>query len=297
MKISVPGDPRAQGHLAMLLFSALVAGSFALGGLAAPLIDPLALNAVRFALAAAIIGAIVVARGMLARAHLAAPWRYALLGGLFAIYFATMFEGLKTAAPVSTSAVFTLTPLMAAGFGWLLLAQIPTPRMMLALGLAACGAIWVIFGASWSALSAFDPGRGETIFLFGCVAHALYTPLVPKLRRAEPVLVTTFGVLVAGCLILTLLGLPAILRTDWPGLPGIVWLAILYTAVFASSVTFFLVQFAAIRLPSAKVMAYTYLTPVWVILWEGGLGHGWPPVSILAGVGLVVIGLCLLLKN
>jgi hypothetical protein len=31
----------------------------------------------------------------------AAPWRYLLLGGLFAVYFVTMFEGLKTAPPVS----------------------------------------------------------------------------------------------------------------------------------------------------------------------------------------------------
>lgn len=30
-----------------------------------------------------------------------------------------MFEGLKTAAAIPTAAVFTLTPVMAAGFGWL----------------------------------------------------------------------------------------------------------------------------------------------------------------------------------
>ncbi|MEM7615552.1 MAG: DMT family transporter [Pseudomonadota bacterium] len=287
----------AKGHVAMLLFSALVAGSFSLGSLAAPHIAPSALNALRFAIAAVLLGSIVLATGQLRRAHLAAPWRYFILGGLFAIYFVLMFEGLKTAAPVSTSAVFTLTPVMAAGFGWLVMRQVTTPRMALALAIAAAGALWVIFEADWAALIALRIDRGEAIFFVGCIAHAAYAPLVPKLRRAEPVLVMTFGMLVAGLIILTVVGAPALLSTDWAALPGIVWITIVYTAVFASSLTFFLVQYAAIRLPSAKVMAYTYLTPSWVILWEGALGNGWPPLAVLAGVGLVIVGLVLLLKD
>lgn len=286
-----------RGHLAMLLFSALVAGSFSLGSLAAPHIDPLALTAVRFGLATLMIGAIVLARRQLRRAHLAAPWRYLVLGGLFAVYFTLMFEGLKTAPPVSTAAVFTLTPVMAAGFGWLLLRQITTPRMALALSLAAAGALWVIFDASWAALIALRLDRGEVIFFVGCIAHALYTPMVPRLRRTEPVLVLTFGTLLAGFLLLSIAGAPALIATNWAILPPIVWITLLYLAVFASAVTFFLVQYAALRLPSAKVMAYTYLVPVWVICWEGALGNPWPPAAILAGVILVLSGLWLLLKD
>ena len=46
----------SRGHLAMLVFSALVAGSFSLGSLAVNHIAPVALNAVRFVLAAAVMG-------------------------------------------------------------------------------------------------------------------------------------------------------------------------------------------------------------------------------------------------
>ncbi|MEM9227980.1 MAG: DMT family transporter [Pseudomonadota bacterium] len=288
---------RAKGHLAMLLFSALVAGSFSLGSLAAPHIAPLAINALRFGLAGLLLGAIVLASGQIKRAHFAAPWRYLVLGGLFSIYFTLMFEGLKTAAPVATSAVFTLTPIMAAGFGWLVMRQVTTQRMAVALSIAGAGALWVIFDAEVTAILALRIDRGELIFFVGCIAHALYAPLVPKLRRSEPVLVMTFGTLAAGFLILGSLGAPALWHTDWAGLPGIVWITVLYVAIFASAVTFFLVQYAAVRLPSAKVMAYTYLTPAWVILWEGALGNGWPPVAVLAGVGLVIAGLLLLLKD
>ena len=47
----------ARGHLAMLVFSALVAGSFSLGVMIANDIAPAALNALRFALAAGLVGA------------------------------------------------------------------------------------------------------------------------------------------------------------------------------------------------------------------------------------------------
>ena len=66
-----------------------------------------------------------------------APWRYAILGGIFAGYFVLMFYGLKTAAPVATAAVFTLTPVMSAAFGWIFLRQTMTGRMALALAIGA----------------------------------------------------------------------------------------------------------------------------------------------------------------
>jgi hypothetical protein len=44
-------------------------------------------------------------------------------------------------------------------------------------------------------------------------------------------------------------------------------------------------------------MAYTYLTPSWVILWEIALGNGAPPLAVLAGVLLTIIALYLLLRD
>ncbi|MFT5059940.1 MAG: drug/metabolite transporter (DMT)-like permease [Sulfitobacter sp.] len=289
--------PALRGHLAMLVFSALVAGSFALGSLAANEIAPTALNALRFVLSAAIVGAVMLATRSATRDGFRAPWRYLLLGGIFAIYFVLMFEGLKTAPPVSTAAVFTLTPIIAGGFGWLLLRQVTTPRMVLALAIGGVGALWVIFRADIAALRAFDVGRGEVIYFFGCIAHALYTPLSRKLNRGESAVQFAFGVLVAGAIVLFIWGAPELLATPWSTLPAIVWITLIYLSVFASSVTFVLLQYATLRLPSAKVMAYTYLTPSWVVLWQLGLGKGAPPILILAGVALTVLALALLLKD
>lgn len=286
-----------RGHLAMLTFSGLIAGSFALGAMAADHVAPTALNAVRFVLAAVIVGAVAQVTVGLSRQAFRAPWRYLLLGGAMGLYFVLMFEGLKTAAPVSAAAVFTLTPVMAGGFGYVLLRQITTPRMALALAVGAAGALWVIFRADWRALLAFDVGRGEAIYFWGCVAHAFYTPLVRKLNRGEPPVVFSLGVMVAAAALIALAGWRDIAVTDWSGLPAIVWITIVYTAFFATAATFVLLQYASLRLPSAKVMAYTYLTPTWVICWEAALGHGVPRGLVLGGVVMTVLALVLLLKE
>ncbi|MDX5383236.1 MAG: DMT family transporter [Rhodobacterales bacterium] len=288
---------QARGHLAMLTFSALVAGSFSLGVLAAPHVDPAALTALRFWLAAAIVGTAAALTTGFPRRALLAPWRYLLLGGTFGIYFVLMFEGLKTAQAVSASAVFTLTPVISGIAGWFLLRQVTTPRMALALAIGAAGAVWVIFRADLAALARFEIGKGEAIFFFGCIAHAVYTPMVRKLNRGEPPVVFTFGMLLGGGLLVTAWAWPAIRATEWAALPGIVWITLAYVSVFASAGTFVLLQYATLHLPSAKVMAYTYLTPSWVIVLEYALGNGLPTAWVLGGVALTVLALLMLLRD
>lgn len=281
----------------MLLFSFLIAGSFSFGTRIANLMEPTAMMALRFAIAGVVVGAFAVLGPGIKRRYFDAPWRYLLLGGLFAIYFGLMFEGLKTASPVSASAVFTLTPIMSAVFGYFLLRQITTYWMSLALAVGAVGALWVIFHGDITALLAFDIGRGEAIFFFGCIAHALYTPLVRKLHRGEPIVVFTFGMIVAGFIVLAMLGTPDLVQTNWATLPWYFWAGLFYLAVCASSITFFLVQYATMHLPSAKVMAYTYLTPSWVIMWELVLTGSAPPALILLGVAATIVALLMLLRD
>jgi drug/metabolite transporter (DMT)-like permease len=298
LRLSLAGlSQPARGHLAMLAFSALVAGSFSLGVLAAPEIDPGALSVVRFILAGVLVGAAAVATTGIPRSAWVAPWRYLVLGGLLAAYFVLMFEGLKTASAVSTAAVFTLTPVMAAGFGWLFLRQITTPRMALALALGAAGALWVIFDADLAAALRLEVGRGEAIYFWGCAAHAAYAALVRRLNRGEPAIVSTFLTMAGGTLVLALWAAPALAATDWAALPAIVWITLAYVALAATATTTFLVQYASLRLPAAKVMAYTYLVPSWVILWELAMHGALPPALVAVGVGLTIAALLLLLKD
>lgn len=286
-----------RGHAAMGLFSVLVAGSFSLGVRAANLIDPAAITVARFVIAAGVLAGVALlfpGRGR-PGALLQAPWRYVVLGGAFAGYFVLMFEGLKTAPAVAASAVFTLTPVMAAGFGWLLLRQRLTGHLAAALALGSAGALWVIVRGDPAALLRLEIGRGEAVYAAGCALHAVYTPLVRRLGRGEGPLISSLGTLTAGGILTAVWGWDALGATAWGALPAIVWVTILYVAIFASAVTTLLLQYAALRLPSAKVMAYTYLTPAWVILAEAALGQGLPGPVLLPGILAILGALALLL--
>jgi drug/metabolite transporter (DMT)-like permease len=169
--------------------------------------------------------------------------------------------------------------------------------MALALGIGALGALWVIFRGDLGAALAFDVGRGEAIYLIGCLSHAIYTPMVRRLNRGESAVVSTLGTVLGGGALLLLYAWPQIVATDWRALPPMVWVTLFYTAFFATAVTVILLQFATLRLPSAKVMAYTYLTPTWVIAWEVALGNAPPGPIVMGGVGLTVVALLLLLRD
>lgn len=291
------GAEAVKGHLAMLVFSSMVAGSFTFGGLTANLIDPVAFQALRFALAATTLLVVGGSLGLIKVSDGRAPWRWMILGAMFATYFVTMFIGLKTAPPVSMSAVMTLMPVITAVSSWFILKQVTTRRIAFALALGAFGALWVIFRGDIDRFMAFQVGRGEVIFFFGCIAHAIYVPMMRFFSRGESAVSSSFWVLSAGAVVLTIYGWDALMAVDFASLPSIVWIALAYTSFGAMSVTFVLLNFATMRLKGAKVMAYTYLTPGWVILWELAFGHGLPTLWVLAGLIVTAAAIFLLLRH
>lgn len=285
---------KALGHIAMLVYAALVAGSFSFGALAAPSIGASSLTAMRFFLAAILMGAALIAITGRVPTLPKSVWRYGLLGTLMGVFFILMFVALRVTNPVSTSAVFTLIPLMSAVFGYFLLRQVSRRIVIVSLVVSAVGALWVIFRGDLARAMAFDVGRGEAIFFIGCVCQAAYGPLVRLLNRGESVLEFTFWTLVAATVCVTIYASPEMAGTDWSMLPAVVWYCLAYLAVFATAISFFLLQYASMRLPAGKVFAYGYLIPSFVIILEGLLGHGWASPVVAVGALITVVGLVVL---
>lgn len=294
-------NSQMRGHLAMFIFSIFVAGSFIFGVQVANLAEPAAINSARFIIAAGLIAIYLWVNPTIKRVDFKplkiAPWRYLFLATVFSTYFIFMFEGLKTAATVSASVIFTLIPIMTAVFGYIILRQVITKRMALALFVGAVGAIWVVFRADISNLLSFNIGKGEMIYFFGCIFHAMFIPMSRKYNCGEKPIISTLAILIVGGVIMAIFGYEDLLAVDWLNMPLIFWVGLLYLGIFSSAVTFFLIQYAALVLPSGKVMAYNFLTPVWVILIEVLMGQGWPPLLISAGIILAIIALIMLLKD
>jgi drug/metabolite transporter (DMT)-like permease len=290
------GREKLKAHLAMLLFAVLIAGSFSFGGLAATRMPGFAVNLVRYAVATGAMFAFGLWFLGTKPRFPAAPWRFLLLGALMAVYMSTMFKALEFTSPVATGAVFTLMPLVSAGFAWLFMRQVTRPGVLVSLVIAAAGAIWVIFRGDVDAILAFDVGAGEMIFFVGVVCHAAYAPLLRRLNRGEQAFDFAFWGVAATFLFLFIPGVPALATVELIRTPPIVWIAILYLAIVTTVITFLLIQYASMRLPAPKVLGYGYLTPSFIILLEGLIGHGWVHPSVMAGAlvtacGLVVMGL------
>lgn len=136
--------------------------------------------------------------------------------------------------------------------------------------------IWVDNGAEQHFQERFAPGGDHS---------------VTCLSEIPPLIVWT---LVVGSVLLAIYGWQPITQTDWASVPFGVYLGIVHLAIFTTAITFYLIQYASVTLPSAKVMAYTYLIPAFVLAQNIILGAPWPGMSVIAGVGVIAAAMVLL---
>ena len=292
-----PSKSVASGHMAMLLFSLLVSGSFVLGSIIANLISPDLVTFLRFLIAFIAIAILILYQSKFCFLKYLSIGRSLILGALISIYFITMFEGLKTASSTSMAVVFTLTPLLAGFFDLIFSNRVMSKKVWITVVVAAIGALWIIFDGNIQNFINFKVGYGEKLFFIGCICHALYAALIPKFNNGEPAIVQTFGTLISGIIILGFLSKKEVIYYSWIDFPVIVLLTILYLAIFATAASFFLIQYSAVRLSSIKVMAYTYAVPIWVVLLQIIFLQQLPNTITFVGAFVILVALLILLFN
>ena len=292
-----PSKSIASGHMAMLMFSLLVSGSFVLGSIIANLISPDLVTFLRFLIAFIAIAILILYQSKFCFLKYLSIGRSLILGALISIYFITMFEGLKTASSTSMAVVFTLTPLLAGFFDLIFSNRVMSRKVWITVVVAAIGALWIIFDGNIQNFINFKVGYGEKLFFIGCICHALYAALIPKFNNGEPAIIQTFGTLISGIIILGFFSNKEIIYHSWIDFPVIVLLTILYLAIFATAASFFLIQYSAVRLSSIKVMAYTYAVPIWVVLLQIIFLQQLPNTITFVGAFVILFSLLILLFN
>jgi drug/metabolite transporter (DMT)-like permease len=274
-------------HLLMVIAAILVSTSFTVGAAITRELDPVVLTLIRFTVAAVIFGPLVHYRYGLSFSF---PLflRCGLISGCLVIFFCCMFLSLRYTSALNTSVIFALVPSISGVYALFINGERLGRGQLLALVCGMVGVVWVIFRGDPVQLLAMEWNRGDLIFLGGCFAMGLYTPLVKLLQRGESMAVMTFWVLVTGSLWLLALAGGNLSVVGWADVPLFAWVGIGYLAIFTTIITFFLTQLAVPYLGPTKVMAYSYLYPGFVLLIDLGLGHGLPPLRVIPGV-LVVL--------
>jgi len=283
-----------RGHATMLAATALIATSFPVGAAITHGLDALVLTFLRFALAAALFAPIVHWRYGLTLPGLRDLARYAALSACLVGFFWGMFAALRHTTALNTATIFALTPALTAAVSALLLKERLGAPARIALPLGMAGAVWVIFRGDVGALLALELGVGDAIFLAATLAMGVYGPLVKYLHRGEAMAQMTFWTLLTGTGWLLLLSAPRFAGTDWGAVPASVYGGIAYLAVFTTLVTFFALQWSTLILGPTKVVSYTYLNPMLVLVMGLALGDAPPPAATYPGFVLIVAAIAVL---
>ncbi len=280
-------------HLLMIIASILVSTSFTVGAAITAELDPAVLTLVRFALAACIVAPLVYFKYGL-EFSFSLFFRCTLISGCLVIFFYCMFLALRYTSALNTSVIFALVPSISGFYALVFLGERLRKEQLLALVCGMMGVVWVVFRGDFSQIVAMEWNKGDLIFLGGCLAMGLYTPLVKLLHRGESMVIITFWVLVTGSLWLFLLTGSKLASVDWAAVPTFAWVGIVYLVVFTTIVTFFLTQYSVLYLGPTRVAAYSYLYPALVLVIDLLLGHGLPPLRVLPGILVVLVAMFIL---
>ncbi|MCB1739709.1 MAG: DMT family transporter [Gammaproteobacteria bacterium] len=281
-------SPHARVHAQVLLSRVLVATSFTVGAAITHGMEPLLLIWLRFAIATLLLAPFVHWRHGLSLPSAAALLRYSAISASIIGFFWAMFVALRYTEPINAAAIHTLVPGISAVYAVLLVRERLRTRQLVALGFGLVGALWVVFRGDPARAAALQIGSGDLIFFLGCLSMGLYTPLISLFHRGEPAAVMSLWVLATGTLWLALINNVAIVRLDWQQVEFDVYAGIVYLAVFTTLLTFYIQQHATPRLGPTRVAAYTYLTPLLVVMLEWLGGHGIPDLSTLLGVLIIL---------
>ncbi len=214
----------------------------------------------------------------------------------------TLFFSLQNWALVYTTAanaaiILSAIPALTAVLGHLLLGESLEPARVLGILLSMAGVgVVVIGGPPGTAEIEVAGGRallGNLLVLGAAASWALYTVLGRRVVGRLSPAASTAHTMAWGVLFLTpfALGEMVVAGVSWPTLEG--WAALLFLALIASGVAFFLYLFALTRMEAGEASLYVNLSPV-VSLAAAHLILAEPITGLqLLGTGLVLLGVYL----
>jgi drug/metabolite transporter (DMT)-like permease len=285
---------RASGlraHIALLFMVVIWAVNFSVAKVALEELSPLAFNALRFPMAAALLYVVLRARGsvpMPSRPELPRVLALGLLGNL--MYQMFFIFGLDRTRAGNASLLLASTPIITALLSSALGHERIRPRIWAGVVATFGGIVLVVLGGRGQ----IEAGRGTLagdFLMFGAsLAWAFYTvgsrPLVEK-YGALPVTAWTLWIGTAG---IVLAGFIDTLRTNWHMVSAWTWLAVVYAGVLSIGVAYIIWYFAVGVLGNTRTATYSNIVPVIALavawIWLGEV----PTALQLVGTAVIVSG-------
>jgi drug/metabolite transporter (DMT)-like permease len=246
----------------------------------------------RMAFAALTVFLVALLSGRLARLRRHRPRELLSVAAIgLAGYFVSIFLSLNglTYLPAATNSLLANTsPLFVALFSPLVLRERPSRRALL--GLAAGFAGVAILAGSRESAAGEVVLLGVLLSLTAAATWALYTALGRwSTARLDPVLVTLISAAVSTPPLLAVAALEGRLDLLAAAEP-LAWAGLAWLGVIGTGLTFLIWTAALRRLKAASVAVFSYLIPVFAVLFSWLILGEQPTPAFLLGAALVLVG-------
>lgn len=279
-------------HAALLALAAIWGINFPILKAVLEHIEPLALNALRFPVAAGVLALLLPRRSEALRLRREdvprIVWLAVLGHGLYQLAF---IKGIDATLAGNASLLLATTPV------WALILSVTrgherTDRLVWAgVGVTVAGMGLVVLGGSGPVTVGGSTLRGDLLMVGASVLWALYTVGGRRPVERYGSLRLTAWTLWAGTPLVVAAGVPQLRTTDWSAIGPWVWVGMAYSAVFAVAVAYLIWYRGVRRLGTARTAAYSNLVPVAALL-TAWLWLGEVPAPLqLVGAGVVLAGL------
>ena len=277
---SVPID------LALLLMVGIWAVNFTVAKLALGVLSPLAFNALRFPLAAAVVFLALRVRGALSLPAPEHRLRIVVLGltGNF-LYQQFFIFGLDRTRAGTASLLLAATPILTA----LLSASVGHERVGWRAWLGACATLGGMVLVMGSAANGETSLIGDILMILASFSWAVYTVGSRPLVERYGALAVTAWTLGVGTIGVALVGLPDLARTDLGALSPGAWLSVVYAGAMSIGVAYLIWYSGVGRIGNTRTAVYSNLVPVLAIAVAWLWLRETPSVLQLLGA-LVIIG-------
>lgn len=262
----------------LLLATVIWGSSFFIVKDATNLINPAFLVAYRFLLAAVLMGIVVF---ILKKDIIKNAKEGIILGSVYAFAYLAQTIGIQSISSASSSFITGLFVVTTPIFSFLFFRKVPSKIFFIALVMATIG-LWILTGGI------FQMRQGDFITLLVPIVIGLYNVLAEQFMKNKPdPLVLCFHQMWVIGLVCFTIGIAS-------GVPlsptsSVVWLPILYLAIFPASISL-LLQLNAQRFVSAnRVGIVTSLEPVFASLFAWWLAHEAMTINTIIG-GVLIFG-------
>ncbi len=278
---------------AVLLVVLIWGGSYAAVKSVQAVVPPVPLATLR-----TLVAALVLAGGLLAVGRRVPPlsrreWATVALLGLCGntIFQLCMVGGLALTTPTHSALMINLSPIFAALLSWAWLGERLGVRRAAGILLALGGAVLIVIRGG--AASGAGSVVGDLVSVIAAGGWAVYSVVGKPLLATRPALEVTTLAAAIGAVPLLPFGLPGLAAVPWATVDLGTWLLLLYLSVVSIVAASLLWFWALARAATARVVVFSYLTPVVAAAISVAAGYEAVTLPLVAGAGAVVAGVAL----